>query len=148
MSPMPAGSDTDYARRCQLLAWSPGTPLPPWDSDLLARADELIAPRLKPERIAGAGRPLAGRRARELDGVRLRWEVDGWPPGALGAVIAEHSETALVEIVEWAYETDEEFGLLPVHDLFELLVDVPYDALEVAEPADELPDPRARRGDQ
>jgi hypothetical protein len=67
-------------------------------------------------------------RARELDTVEFLRDVDGWPPGTTGAVVGEDLETALVEVVT-EYLVDDEG--LPVRDLLEDLVDVPYGDLRV-----------------
>jgi hypothetical protein len=80
-------------------------------------------------------------RAHELDSVRLTRAVDGRPPGTLGAVIREDADTALVEVVETEFDQDG----LPVHGLFEMVVDVPCDALDVVQRGHGRPDPRSSR---
>jgi len=71
-------------------------------------------------------------RAHELDYVELLRDVEGWGAGARGTVVSERPETALVEFSTEA-EVDEHG--LPVRDLFDDLVSVPYSALRVVEAA-------------
>jgi hypothetical protein len=68
------------------------------------------------------------RRARDLDGVRLLKEVNGWPAGTPGAVVSEAPETALVELSS-EDRRDEEGS--PVRNLMDDFVWVPYEDLEV-----------------
>jgi hypothetical protein len=70
---------------------------------------------------------MAARRAHELDTVELISDVDGWPAGALGAVVSEYADSALVEMSTEDHLDDG----LPAHDLLKDLVSVPYDALKV-----------------
>jgi hypothetical protein len=67
-------------------------------------------------------------RAGELDTVAFLKDVDGWPAGTTGAVVGEDPESALVEVVT-EYLVDDEG--LPLRDLLEDLVDVPYGDLRV-----------------
>lgn len=67
-------------------------------------------------------------RARDLDSVKLLRPLDGWASGTRGTVVAEGFETALVE-VSTEHLVDAEG--LPLRDLFEDFVDVPYEELEV-----------------
>ena len=79
-------------------------------------------------------------RARDLDGVRLTRGVNGFPAGTEGAVISEYEDSALVEVAPTEFDE----GGLSTQDLFsELLVDAPYDALEVIQRAADVPDPRS-----
>lgn len=73
----------------------------------------------------------AQERAHVLATVALTREVEGWPAGALGAVVAEYADSALVEM---ATEDRLDDGL-PARKLLDDLVSVPYDALRVIEPA-------------
>jgi hypothetical protein len=70
-----------------------------------------------------------GRHARELDYVELLVPVDEWAAGTRGTVISEDPETALVEVSPDYYGTDAEG--FPLRDLFEVLVDVPYEDLKI-----------------
>jgi hypothetical protein len=72
------------------------------------------------------------RRARELDTVELVGGVHGWPSGTVGAVIAEYSETALVEISTESRVDEDGF---PGRELLDDLITVSYDSLHVIEPA-------------
>jgi hypothetical protein len=72
------------------------------------------------------------RRAHTLDTVKLLRDWEGWPAGTVGAVVSEHPETALVEIVTDA--TTDAAGL-PEHELLDDLITVPYSALDVIGPA-------------
>src|SRR5690349_15531704 len=51
------------------------------------------------DRPAVAWTSAMARRAHTLDTVKLLRDWDGWPAGTVGAVVSEHPETALVEIV-------------------------------------------------
>ena len=68
------------------------------------------------------------RQPRDLDIVRFLKAVDGWPVGTEGVVIAEEPRSALIEIVTEDQVDDEGF---PLRDLFEDLVSVDYEDLEV-----------------
>jgi hypothetical protein len=70
------------------------------------------------------------RRARDLDYVRLLRAVDGWPAGTEAVVIAEEPESALLEVLTEDQVDDEGF---PLRDLFEDLVSVDYEDLEVVD---------------
>ena len=72
------------------------------------------------------------RRARELDTVEFVGGVHGWPSGTVGAVIAEYSETALVEISTESRVDEDGF---PSRELLDDLITVSYDSLHVIEPA-------------
>jgi hypothetical protein len=72
------------------------------------------------------------RRAHTLDTVKLLREWEGWPAGTVGAVVSEHPETALVEVVTEA--TTDADGL-PERALLDDLITVPYSALDIVEPA-------------
>jgi hypothetical protein len=72
------------------------------------------------------------RRAQTLDTVKLLRDWEGWPAGTVGAVVSEHPETALVEIVTDA-STDADG--LPERELLDDLITVPYSALDVVGPA-------------
>lgn len=72
------------------------------------------------------------RRAHKFDTVRLTRVVDGWPAGTVGAVVSEHPETALVEVVS---DGVVDGGGLPTGDLLDDLISVPYAALEIVRPA-------------
>jgi hypothetical protein len=67
-------------------------------------------------------------RARDLDTVKFLKHVDGWPAGTVGVVIAEDPDSALIEVVTDDQVDEEGF---PLRDLFEDLVDVAYEDLEV-----------------
>jgi hypothetical protein len=67
-------------------------------------------------------------RARDLDGVELVHPVAGWPAGTEGAVIAEGSQWALVEVNTEFLLTEDG---LPLRGLHEDLVHVPYSYLRV-----------------
>jgi hypothetical protein len=70
------------------------------------------------------------RQPRDLDYVRLLRAVDGWPAGTEAVVIAEEPESALLEVLT-EDQVDEEG--LPLRDLFEDLVSVDYEDLEVVD---------------
>jgi hypothetical protein len=72
------------------------------------------------------------RRARTLDTVKLLRDWDGWPAGTVGAVVSEHAETALVEIVT---DTETDADGLPERELLDDLITVPYAAIDVVGPA-------------
>lgn len=71
-------------------------------------------------------------RAHTLDTVKLLEDWEGWPAGTIAAVVAEHEETALVEVVADA-EVDDRG--LPTRDLLDGVIAVPYAALHVIQPA-------------
>lgn len=73
------------------------------------------------------------RRARDLDYVKLLREVDGWPAGTEAVVIAEEPDSALLEVLTEDQVDDEGF---PLRDLFEDLVSVDYEDLEVLHSVD------------
>ena len=72
------------------------------------------------------------RRAHTLDTVKLLRDWEGWPAGTVGAVVSEHPETALVEIVT---ESTTDADGLPERGLLDDLITVPYSALDVVGPA-------------
>jgi hypothetical protein len=75
-------------------------------------------------------------RARDLDAVEFLSAAGGWPIGTVGTVVAEDPETALVEVnTEWLVD---EAGL-PMRDLMDDLVDVPYEDLRVIPRSAPLP---------
>jgi hypothetical protein len=72
------------------------------------------------------------RRARTLDPVKLLRECEGWAADTVSAVVSEHPETALVEVVT---DTSTDADGLPERALLDDLINVPYSALDVVEPA-------------
>jgi hypothetical protein len=71
--------------------------------------------------------------ARDLDTVKFLRTVDGWPAGTEGVVIAEETRSALIEVVTEDQVDDEGF---PLRDLFEDLVSVEYEDLQVVHSVD------------
>lgn len=63
---------------------------------------------------------------RELDPIVLSKPVDGWPAGSHGVVVSLDGAIPLVEMATEAYVVDG----LPRRELFDDLVDVPYDAIK------------------
>jgi hypothetical protein len=73
------------------------------------------------------------RRARDLDTVLLLKPIGEWPAGTQGVVVSEDPDSALIEVV--TVDQVDEKGL-PLRDLFEDLVDVDYEDLEVIRSVD------------